>query len=159
MAQTLDRSNCGIASIYQENGLIYWESKGIQPARGVHSGRDVSTTRIHTQVMARPGLGVGSPLDEPRNAGQRFPARAVQRRPNPPKGQTLFAEPGIRIWTSSNDLAQSRCRAASAPQVPGCQWDALNPLGCCCQVTRIRQPAMPSLSPPLSHAGPTGASP
>jgi integron integrase len=30
--------------------------------------KDVSTTQIYTHVMARPGLGVRSPLDEPRNA-------------------------------------------------------------------------------------------
>ena len=29
--------------------------------------KDVSTTQIYTHVMARPGLGVRSPLDEPRN--------------------------------------------------------------------------------------------
>jgi site-specific recombinase XerC len=28
--------------------------------------KDVSTTQIYTHVMARPGLGVRSPLDEPR---------------------------------------------------------------------------------------------
>jgi hypothetical protein len=55
-------------SIYQENGLMYWESKGVEAPGGVHSVRDVSTTQIYTHVMARPGLGVRSPLDEPRNA-------------------------------------------------------------------------------------------
>ena len=29
--------------------------------------KDVSTTQIYTHVMVRPGLGVRSPLDEPRN--------------------------------------------------------------------------------------------
>ena len=29
--------------------------------------KDVSTTQIYTHVMAKPGLGVRSPLDEPRN--------------------------------------------------------------------------------------------
>ena len=28
---------------------------------------DVSTTQIYTHVMAKPGLGVRSPLDDPRN--------------------------------------------------------------------------------------------
>ena len=28
--------------------------------------KDVSTTQIYTHVMAKPGLGVRSPLDEPR---------------------------------------------------------------------------------------------
>jgi hypothetical protein len=42
-------------------------------------------------------------------------------------GRTL-TEPGIQIWTPSNDLAQSRRREWSAPQVPDCQWDALKPL-------------------------------
>jgi len=36
-------------------------------------------------------------------------------------GRTL-SEPGIQIWTPSNDLAQSRRRESLAPQVPGCQW-------------------------------------
>ena len=31
--------------------------------------KDVSTTQIYTHMMARPGLGARSPLDEPRNAG------------------------------------------------------------------------------------------
>jgi len=31
--------------------------------------KDVSTTQIYTHVMARPGLGVRSPLDEPRSPG------------------------------------------------------------------------------------------
>jgi hypothetical protein len=42
-------------------------------------------------------------------------------------GRTL-SEPGIEIWTPSNDLAQSRRRESQAPQVPRCQWDALKPL-------------------------------
>ena len=43
-------------------------------------------------------------------------------------GEGTLSEPGIRIWTPSNDLAQSRRRASSATEVPGCQWDALKPL-------------------------------
>jgi hypothetical protein len=39
-----------------------------------------------------------------------------------------LSEPGMRVWTPSNDLAQSRRRASSATEVPGCQWDALKPL-------------------------------
>ena len=42
-------------------------------------------------------------------------------------GERTLAEPVIRIWTPSNDLAQSRRRESSALQVPGCQWDALKP--------------------------------
>jgi hypothetical protein len=41
-------------------------------------------------------------------------------------GRTL-SEPGIEIWTPSNDLAPSRRREPSATEVPGCQWDALKP--------------------------------
>jgi len=43
-------------------------------------------------------------------------------------GERTLAEPGIRIWTPSNDLAQSRRRESSATEVPGCHWDALRPL-------------------------------
>jgi site-specific recombinase XerD len=34
----------------------------------VYVQKDVSTTQIYTHVMAKPGLGVRSPLDEPRSA-------------------------------------------------------------------------------------------
>ena len=50
------------------------------------------------------------------------------RRPPMHHGEGTLAEPGIRIWTPSNDLAQSRRRASSATEVLGCQWDALKPL-------------------------------
>jgi len=43
-------------------------------------------------------------------------------------GEQTLSEPGIWIWTPSSDLAQSRRRASSATEVPGCQWDALKPL-------------------------------
>jgi hypothetical protein len=38
-----------------------------------------------------------------------------------------LSEPGIRIRTPSNDLAQSRRRASSDTEVPWCQWDTLKP--------------------------------
>ena len=44
------------------------------------------------------------------------------------RGEPTLSEPGIRIWTPSNDLAQSRSRASFATEVPGCQWDALESL-------------------------------
>jgi hypothetical protein len=31
---------------------------------GISRGKDVSTTQIYTHVMARPGIGVRSPLDQ-----------------------------------------------------------------------------------------------
>ena len=42
-------------------------------------------------------------------------------------GGRILTEPGIQIWTPSNDSAPSRRRESSATEVPGCQWDALNP--------------------------------
>ena len=74
-------------------------------------------------------------------------------------GERTLAELGIRIWTPSNDLAPSRRRASSATEVPGCQWDALKPLCCGCQITIIRPPAMPSLTAPVPRAGLAVASP
>ena len=43
-------------------------------------------------------------------------------------GERTLSEPEIRIWTPSNDMAQSRRRASSDAEVPGCQWDTLKPL-------------------------------
>ena len=74
-------------------------------------------------------------------------------------GERTLSELRIRIWTPSNDLAQSRRRESSATEVLGCQWDALKPLGCGCQITIIRPPAMPSLTAPVPRAGPAGVSP
>ena len=70
-----------------------------------------------------------------------------------------LSEPGMRIWTPSNDLAPSRRRASSATEIPGCQLDALKPLCCGCEITIIRPPAMPSLTAPVPRAGPAGVSP
>ena len=41
-------------------------------------------------------------------------------------GRTL-TEPEMQIWTPTNDSAPSRRRESPATEVPGCQWDALNP--------------------------------
>ena len=47
------------------------------------------------------------------------------RRTLMPHGGRTLSETGIQIWTPSNDLAPSGRRESLAPQVPGCQWDAL----------------------------------
>src|SRR5208282_157686 len=73
--------------------------------------------------------------------------------------ERTLSEPGMRIWTPSSDLAQSRRREPLATEVPGCQWDALKPLWCGCQMTIIRPPAMPSLTAPVPRAGPAVVSP
>jgi hypothetical protein len=49
-----------------------------------------------------------------------------RRTPMQQVGRTL-TEPGIQIWTPSDDSAQSRRLESSATEVLGCQWDALNP--------------------------------
>src|ERR1035441_5439454 len=71
-------------------------------------------------------------------------------------GEWTLSEPGIWIWTPSNDLAQSRRRGSSVTEVPGRQWDALKPLCCGCQIALMRQPTMPSLTAPVPRAGPAG---
>ena len=75
------------------------------------------------------------------------------------RGERTLSEPGLRIWTPSNDLAQSRRRASSATEVPGCQWDALKSSCCRCQITQIRLPAMHSLTARVPRAGLAVASP
>src|SRR5664279_2487233 len=69
-------------------------------------------------------------------------------------GERTLSEPGIWIWTPSNDLAQSKRQESSATEVPGYQWDALKPLCCGCQIALMRQPTMPSLTAPVPRAGP-----
>jgi integrase len=51
---------------------------------------------------------------------------AVERK-YPHSAREWQYEPGIEIWTLSNDLAHSRRRESSATEVPGWQWDALKP--------------------------------
>jgi hypothetical protein len=74
-------------------------------------------------------------------------------------GGRILSGPGKEIWTPSNELAQSRHRESSAPQVPGYQWDALKAWRCGCQLAIIRPPAIRSLTAPGARAGLAGDSP
>ena len=75
------------------------------------------------------------------------------------RGERTLSEPGIRIWTPSNDLAQSRRGESSATEVPGCQLDALKHLALCC--FRWNGTAHPGclLTPPEPHGDLKGTSP
>jgi len=75
------------------------------------------------------------------------------------RGERTLTKPGIRLWTPSNDLAQSRRRESRATEVLGRQWDALRPLCCGCQIGIFRPPVMPSLTALVARAGPAGVSP
>ena len=73
-----------------------------------------------------------------------------------PHYQPSRAKPGIRIWNSSNDWAQSGRRESGAPEVPRCQVDARKALPGRHPRTSIPAPKMPSLpllpgceSPPI----------
>ena len=64
-----------------------------------------------------------------------------------PHYQPSRAKPGIRIWNSSNDWAQSGRRESGAPEVPRCQVDARKALPERHLRTSISAPKMPSLAP------------
>jgi hypothetical protein len=42
-------------------------------------------------------------------------------------GGSTLTEPVIQIWIPGNDSVPSMRRESSVTEVPGCQWDALNP--------------------------------
>jgi hypothetical protein len=77
------------------------------------------------------------------------------------RGERTLSEPGIRIWTHSNDLAQSRRGESSATEVPGCQLDALKHLALRCfrwngpaRPGRAISPTIPPLYPLYSPSKP-----
>ena len=74
-------------------------------------------------------------------------------------GERTLSEPEMQIWTPSNNLAQSRRRGSSAPQVLGCQWVALKPWCCGCQITVFGLPAIRSLIAPGARRDLAVASP
>jgi hypothetical protein len=60
--------------------------------------------------------------------------------------QPSLAKPGIRIWSSSNDWAQSGHQESAAPEVPRCQVDARKALPGRRPRTSITSPKIPSLT-------------
>ena len=65
--------------------------------------------------------------------------------------QPSVAKTGIRIWSSSNDWAQSGRRESGAPEVPRCQVDARKSLPRRHHRTGITPPKMPSLAMLTGH--------